>query len=72
MVVRMDEEKEQLRQQLGQLSMTITELHAALPAERALRTAAVARAKTIELGTTLASWVASEQSLEIIAGSLTA
>ena len=67
----MDEEKELLRQQLEQMSMKLAELDAALTAERALRTAAVARAKMMELDVALASWVAAEQSLEVIAGSST-
>ena len=67
----MDEEKELLRQQLEQMSTALAERDAASTAERALRTAVVVRGKTMEPDAALPSWVAMEQSLEVIAGSST-
>ena len=63
------DEKELLRQQIERVSMALAERDAALTAERALRTAAVVGTKTMELNSDLASWVAAEQSLEVMAGS---
>ena len=74
----MDEEKQLLRQQFEQMTMnlaerdaTLAERDAALTAERALRTAEVARAKAMDRDAALASWVAAERSLEVLAGAST-
>ena len=81
----MDEEKELVQQRLEQTSMNLAERDAnlaerdselderdaALIAERALRTAAVIRAKTMKLDAAFVLWVAAEQSLDVIAGSST-